>query len=62
MDVDEVALVDEPTAAALGAGLAAGSRLLVVDLGGHLDLSLVALEGEGRAAPLPSSCASAGKT
>ena len=54
MDVDEVALVDEPTAAALGAGLAAGSRLLVVDLGGGtLDLSLVALEGgEGRAAPL----------
>jgi len=49
-----VALVDEPTAAALGAGLAAGSRLLVVDLGGGtLDLSLVALEGgEGRAAPL----------
>ena len=54
MDVDEVALVDEPTAAALGAGLAAGSRLLIVDLGGGtLDLSLVALEGgEGRAAPL----------
>ena len=54
MDVGEVALVDEPTAAALGAGLAAGSKLLVVDLGGGtLDLSLVALEGgEGRAAPL----------
>ena len=54
MQVGEIALVDEPTAAALGAGLEAGSRLLVVDLGGGtLDLSLVALEGgEGRAAPM----------
>lgn len=54
MQVGEIALVDEPTAAALGAGLEAGSRLLVVDLGGGtLDLSLVALEGgEGRAAPI----------
>ena len=54
MQVAEIALVDEPTAAALGAGLEAGSKLLVVDLGGGtLDLSLVALEGgEGRAAPV----------
>ena len=54
LPVEEVALVDEPTAAALGAGLAPGSRLLVIDIGGStIDLSLVALEGgEGRAAPL----------
>ncbi|MGC6483229.1 MAG: Hsp70 family protein [Synechococcus sp.] len=54
LPVDEVALVDEPTAAALGAGLAPGSRLLVVDMGGStIDLSMVALEGgEGRSAPL----------
>jgi molecular chaperone DnaK (HSP70) len=54
LPVPEVALVDEPTAAAIGAGLAPGSRVLVVDLGGGtVDLSLVALEGgEGRAAPL----------
>ena len=54
LQIPEIALVDEPTAAALGAGLPAGSKLLVVDLGGGtLDLSLVALEGgEGRAAPL----------
>lgn len=54
LPVNEVALVDEPTAAALGAGLAPGARLLVVDVGGStIDLSLVALEGgEGRAAPL----------
>ena len=52
--VEEVALVDEPTAAAIGAGLPPGSRVLVVDLGGGtIDLSLVALEGgEGRAAPI----------
>jgi len=54
LPVQEIALVDEPTAAALGAGLPAGSRLLVVDLGGStLDLALVSLEGgEGRAAPI----------
>ncbi|UPM49846.1 Hsp70 family protein [Synechococcus sp. A10-1-5-1] len=54
MDVPDVALVDEPTAAAIGAGLAPGSRVLVVDVGGGTtDLSLVALPGgEGRAAPI----------
>ena len=54
LPVAEIALVDEPTAAAMGAGLPAGSTLLVVDLGGStLDLALVALEGgEGRAAPI----------
>ncbi len=54
LPVEEIALVDEPTAAALGAGLPAGARLLVVDLGGStLDLALVALEGgEGKAAPI----------
>ena len=54
LPVHDIALVDEPTAAAMGAGLPAGARLLVVDLGGStLDLALVALEGgEGRAAPI----------
>jgi len=52
LSVPEVALVDEPTAAAIGAGLSPGSRVLVLDLGGGTtDLSLVALQGgEGRAA------------
>ena len=52
--VPEIALVDEPTAAAIGAGLPPGSRVLVVDIGGGTtDLSLVALEGgEGKAAPI----------
>ena len=54
LPVEEIALVDEPTAAALGAGLPPGARLLVVDLGGStLDLAMVALQGgEGKAAPI----------
>lgn len=61
--VAEVALVDEPTAAAIGAGLPAGSRVLVVDLGGGtMDLSLVALEGgEGRPAPIAQLLRFAGR-
>ena len=48
--VPEVSLVDESTAAALGAGLPPGSLVLVVDMGaGTTDLSLVRLEGgEGK--------------
>lgn len=60
LPVAELAVVDEPTAAAIGAGLAPGSRVLVVDLGGGtIDLSLVALEG-GRAGRRrsPSCCGS----
>lgn len=63
LPVPEVALVDEPTAAAIGAGLAPGSRVLVVDLGGGtIDLSLVALEGgQGRAAPIAQLLRFAGR-
>ncbi len=63
LPVAEVALVDEPTAAAIGAGLPAGSRVLVVDLGGGtIDLALVALEGgEGRAAPIAQLLRFAGR-
>ena len=34
LEVPEIALVDEPTAAAIGAGLPPGSRVLVIDVGG----------------------------
>jgi molecular chaperone DnaK (HSP70) len=63
LPVAELALVDEPTAAAIGAGLPAGSRVLVVDVGGGtIDLSLVALEGgEGRAAPIAQLLRFAGR-
>ncbi len=54
LKVNEIALVDEPTAAAMGAGLAPGSTLLVLDFGGStIDMSIVALEGgEGQASPI----------
>lgn len=54
LPVHELALVDEPTAAAIGCGLPPGSTVLVLDLGGGtIDLSLVQLQGgEGRAAPI----------
>ncbi|MEO1001801.1 MAG: Hsp70 family protein [Cyanobacteria bacterium J06638_7] len=63
LEVEELALVDEPTAAAIGAGLAAGSTVLVLDLGGGtIDLSLVQLEGgEGRAAPIAQLLRFAGR-
>lgn len=63
LPVAELALVDEPTAAAIGAGLPPGARVLVVDLGGGtIDLSLVALEGgEGRAAPIAQLLRFAGR-
>ncbi len=54
LEVKEIALVDEPTAAAMGAGLEPGSTLLVLDFGGStIDMSIVSLEGgEGQASPI----------
>ena len=64
LDIDEVALVDEPTAAALGAGLSPGSLVLVLDIGaGTTDLALVRLEGgEGRAMPMAQLLRFAGRS
>jgi molecular chaperone DnaK (HSP70) len=63
LPVAEVSLVDEPTAAALGAGMAPGSLLLVVDVGaGTTDVSLVRLEGgEGKALPMAQLLRFAGR-
>lgn len=63
LNLQEVALVDEPTAAALGCQLPPGSRVLVVDVGGGtIDLSLVELPGgEGRAAPIAQLLRFAGR-
>ncbi|HEY9877232.1 MAG TPA: Hsp70 family protein [Leptolyngbyaceae cyanobacterium] len=45
LDIQQVRMLDEPTAAALGYGLNGGNTLLVIDFGGGtLDLSLVRLE------------------
>ncbi|MEA5575805.1 Hsp70 family protein [Anabaena sp. UHCC 0451] len=54
LPVKEVRMLDEPTAAALGYGLAAQENLLVIDFGGGtLDLSLVTLDQNAQANPKP---------
>ena len=54
LQVEQVRLLDEPTAAALGYGLENQGTLLVVDFGGGtLDLSLVKLEGSPQAQVKP---------
>lgn len=54
LNVHEVRLLDEPTAAALGYGLENQGTILVVDFGGGtLDLSLVRLEGGKQAQTRP---------
>ncbi|NJL40101.1 MAG: Hsp70 family protein [Leptolyngbyaceae cyanobacterium SM1_4_3] len=54
LQVEQVRMLDEPTAAALGYGLAAGETLLVIDFGGGtLDLSLVQLQGDRQSQSKP---------
>jgi molecular chaperone DnaK (HSP70) len=53
LQIDEIRLLDEPTAAALGYGLTQTGTLLVIDFGGGtLDLSLVKLEGKTETKPV----------
>ncbi|MGL5192653.1 MAG: Hsp70 family protein, partial [Chroococcales cyanobacterium] len=53
LQVEQVRIIDEPTAAALGYGLTDGENLLVVDFGGGtLDLSLVQLDKTAGKQPL----------
>lgn len=54
LPVEQVRILDEPTAAALGYGIADGQTLLVVDFGGGtLDLSLVQLNQEAQVGKKP---------
>ncbi len=54
LPVEQVRMLDEPTAAALGYGVAEGDTLLVIDFGGGtLDLSLVQLNQEAQAGKKP---------
>lgn len=54
LPVEQLRLLDEPTAAALGYGVAEGETLLVVDFGGGtLDMSLVQLARETQAGKKP---------
>ncbi len=54
LPVEQIRLLDEPTAAALGYGIAEGEILLVVDFGGGtLDLSLVRLDFNSQSGTKP---------
>ena len=52
--VDEIALVDEPTAASLGINVPFGSKVMTLDIGGStIDMNIVKIEGgEGKSGPI----------
>ena len=54
ISVDEIALVDEPTAASLGIKVPFGSKIMTLDIGGStIDMNIVKIEGgEGKARPI----------
>ncbi len=54
LSVDEVALVDEPTAASLGINVPFGSKIMTIDIGGStIDMNIVKIEGgEGKSGPI----------
>ncbi len=54
ISVDEIALVDEPTAASLGINVPFGSKIMTLDIGGStIDMNIVKIDGgEGKAGPI----------
>ena len=54
LPIEEIALVDEPTAAAIGINVPFGSKIMIIDIGGStIDLNIVKIEGgEGKSAPI----------
>jgi len=54
ISVEEIALVDEPTAASLGINVPCGSKIMTIDIGGStIDMNIVKIEGgEGKAGPI----------
>jgi len=54
ISVDEIALVDEPTAASLGINVPFGSKIMTLDIGGStVDMNIVKIEGgEGKSGPI----------
>ena len=54
ISVDEIALVDEPTAASLGIDVPFGSKIMTLDIGGStVDMNIVKIEGgEGKSGPI----------
>ena len=54
ISVDEIALVDEPTAASLGIDVPFGSKIMTLDIGGStIDMNIVKIDGgEGKSGPI----------
>ncbi len=54
LSVEEIALVDEPTAASLGTNIPFGSKIMTIDIGGStIDMNIIQIEGgEGKSAPI----------
>ena len=54
LPVEEIALVDEPTAAALGINIPHGSKIMTIDIGGStIDMNIIQIEGgEGKSSPI----------
>jgi len=54
VSVEEIALVDEPTAASLGINVPFGSKIMTLDIGGStVDMNIVKIEGgEGKSVPI----------
>ena len=54
ISADEIALVDEPTAASLGINVPFGSKIMTLDIGGStIDMNIVKIEGgEGKSSPI----------
>ncbi len=54
LPINEIALVDEPTAAGIGIKVPFGSKIMVIDIGGStIDMNIIKIEGgEGKSAPI----------
>ena len=54
LPINEIAIVDEPTAAGIGINVPLGSKILVIDIGGSTtDMSVIKTQGgEGKSAPI----------
>ncbi len=54
LPINEIALVDEPTAAGIGLSVPLGSIIMIIDIGGStIDMSIIKTQGgEGKSAPI----------
>ena len=54
LPINEIALVDEPTAAGIGINVPLGSKIMVIDIGGStIDMNIIKTQGgEGKSAPI----------